>query len=147
MTVTTDYTAPSVDEFKAYFVRDFSYGTTSDKVMDGDITRALADALFNISSDLFDSRAVYANAYCYLAAHNLVMNIKNSTQGLSGSFGWLENSKSVGGVSQSFAIPDDILKNPSYAYLAKTGYGMKYLSLVLPLLHGNMGIAYGTTQA
>lgn len=140
-------TPPTVADFKAQFVRDFPYGTTSDKVMDADIQTAITEAAFTINESLFDTQANYSLAYGYLAAHCLVTNIKNSSQGLSGNFAWLEASKGVGSISQSFAIPENILKNPMMAMLSKTSYGAKYLSLVLPLLTGRMGIVMGDTQS
>ena len=138
--------APTTAQFKTFFSRDFVYGTTSDKVMDTDIERAALESGLNINAYLFDTEEYYQLAYEYLTAHNLVMNLKNSQQGMSGGYSWLENSKSAGSVSQSFSIPEEILKNPALAMLSKTSYGAKYLSLILPLLHGNMLISAGWTQ-
>jgi hypothetical protein len=142
-------TPPDVAYFKATFVRDFPYASTTidyEKVMDSDITAAISAAAFNINESLFDTEANYQLAYSYLAAHYIVVNLKNSGQGLNGNFNWLENSKSVGSVSQSFSIPEDILKNPMYAMLSKTSYGARYISMILPKLYGNMGIVAGWTQ-
>lgn len=137
---------PSVSDFKAFFSRDFPYLSTSETVMDADITRALTEASAYVNESLFSTQALFTTAFLYMTAHCLVTNLRASSQGLSGSYSWLESSKSVGSVSQSFAIPESITTNPVYAMYCKTTYGAKYLSLVLPLLHGNMGIAEGTTQ-
>ena len=137
--------APDIASFKAQFTRDFPYKTTSDGVMDSDIQTALTMAGFLVNETLFSDEPSFQFAYNYLAAHYLVMNIKSSTQGLGGSFAWLEASKSVGSVSQSFAIPADILKHPQLAMLSKTNYGATYLSLVLPLTYGQVNAVSGGT--
>jgi len=139
--------APTVASFKSQFQRDFPFGTTTDKVMDSDITTAQTLADYLVNQSLFADEASFQFAYNYLAAHYLVMNIKSSSQGLGGSYSWLESSKSAGSVSQSFQIPADILKHPQLAMLSKTNYGVTYLSIVLPLTYGQIGIAQGTTLA
>lgn len=139
-------TPPSVAEFKAQFVRDFPYGSDSSAVMDADITSAITLAGFNVNEGLFATEAEFKFAYNYLAAHYLVMSIKASSQGLGGSFNWIESAKSVGSVSQSFAIPEKIMNNPLYAMFTKTPYGAMYLSLVLPLTYGNVVAVNGATQ-
>ena len=144
-------TPPSVAQFKALFVRDFPYatGTTIDytKIMDSDIETAISSAAFNMNEALFDTEANYQFAYNYLSAHYLVTNLKNSSQGLNGSYSWLENSKGVGSVNQSFSIPEDVMKNPMYAMISKTSYGARFLSMILPKLYGNIGVVSGWTQS
>lgn len=137
--------APTVAEFKAQFYRDFPYGSTPETVMDADIQKALVEADFIVNPTLFSTQESFSFAFNYAAAHYLVMDFKNSSQGLGSSFNWIESSKSVGSVSQGFAIPDSIMAHPQLAYFSKTGYGAKYLSLILPLTYGNIGIAEGAT--
>lgn len=138
---------PTIEEFKDQFVRDFPYGTTSDKVMDSDIATAIVQSAFTANENLFEDEASYKFAFNYLAAHNLVMNLRGSSQGLGGSYSWLESSKSVGSVSQGFQIPEQIMKNPVFAVLSKTTYGAYYLSLILPLASGQIGTVAGSTQS
>jgi len=140
------YTDPTIPDFKAYFSRDFIYGTTSDTVTDADIQRALDDAGCVINSMLFSSQAKFAVGYLLLAAHCIVMNLRASSQGVNGKHNGLQNSKSVGSVSESFAIPDRILANPEYAYLNETYYGAKFLFLILPQLSGQIFTVKGATQ-
>lgn len=141
------YTPPTVSEFKAFFTRDFPYGSTTDVVMDGDITRALSEAYIGVDESLWGDNAEYQLAYLYLAAHNLVENLRASSQGIAGQYSWIESSKSVGSVSQSFSIPDNILKNPTYAMLSKTSYGAKFLEMMLPRIIGNSFTVCGRTHA
>lgn len=140
------YTDPSVADFKAKFARDFPYGTNPDTVNDSDITSALNDTTYMINPALFENQGIYTLGFLLLAAHFMVMNLRASSQGLVGSFEFIDASKSVGSVSESQSIPQRILDNPEFSMLAKTNYGAKYLFLILPLLSGQMFIVRGGTQ-
>lgn len=141
------YTNPSVADFKAYFNRDFPYGTDiQTSVLDSDITKAMEMTNINMNQGLFGYQASYAIGYLLLSAHYLVMNLRQSSQGLNGQFSFTEQSKSVGGVSQAFAIPQRVLDNPDWAILMKTNYGAQFLQIILPQLTGNVFIAYGSTR-
>lgn len=141
------YTVPTASDFKAHFVRDWSYGSTDTTVMDSDITKAIAEAAVNFNESLWESQAVFTLAYLYLTAHYLVTDLRASSQGIAGSYSWLTGSKSVGSVSEGFSIPQKILDNPHLAMLSKTNYGAKFLSLALPRLVGNVVHVAGETQA
>lgn len=141
------YTDPSVDDFKVYFVRDFPYGATVASVMDADITKALNDSSINLNPNLFDSQGIYTVGFLNLAAHFLVLNLRASSQGIAGQYTWLQSSKSVGSVNESFNIPQRILDNPEFAMLSKTTYGAKYLYMVLPQLSGQAFTVAGRTHA
>lgn len=137
----------SVSAFKAYFFRDFPYGDSMDRVMDEDIERALEQAECGASSELFCDEDQYEIGVKLLAAHYLVMNLRASSQGISGQFSWLQQSKSVSSVSESFTIPERIQKNPSLALLTKTNYGAQYLAMILPSLCGQIFTVEGGTRA
>lgn len=140
------YNNPSVADFKAFFFRDFPYGTDpATSILDQDIARAFIGGNA-INADLFGDQGSYTNGYMLLSAHSLVINMRASSQGLGGAFAFLESSKSVGSVSQSFSIPPQILDNPEWAVFATTAYGMQYLALVLPLLVGQVFSIYGSTR-
>lgn len=142
--------APTISDFKNYFYRDFPYSASNldlTKVTENDISKAIGQAAFNINQDLFDTQENYQTAYLYLTAHYLVIDLRMASQGVAGSYSWLQSSKSVGSVSQGFTIPDHILKNPLFALLSTTQYGAKYLSIVLPLLTGTIFDVGGKTLA
>lgn len=141
------FTQPTVSDFKAYFTRDFPYGVTNNTILDSDITKAIDEAAVNFNEALFSTQGTYSMAFLYLSAHYLVMDIRASGQGISGSFPWLTSSKGVGSVSESSSIPTFISDNPMLAHLGKTYYGAKYISLVYPKLIGNMFSSYGGTHA
>lgn len=140
------YTNPSVEDFKEYFNRDFPYGDTTDKIMDSDITKAETAAFISINPCLFQSQEMYTLGSLLLSAHYLVMNIRASSQGISGNYPWMTTSKSVGSVSQGMTIPQRILDNPEYAWLSQTNYGTQYLMMILPQLTGQIFMVPGTTR-
>jgi hypothetical protein len=142
------FTNPAVADFKTQFTRDFPFGTDPNtSVLDSDITRAFIQVNVNINPCLFADQGTYSLAYLLLTAHYLVMNLRSSSQGLNGQFSWLNASRGVGQVNESFTIPQRILDNPTFSMLTKTNYGAQYLDLVLPMLSGAFGIAPGHTQA
>ena len=142
------YTNPTVQDFKNQFVRDFPYGVDMNTtILDSDIATAFQMTNINFNPDLWADQGSYSLAYLLLSAHYLVMNIRTSSQGLNGQFNFTQSGKSVGSVSESFAIPQRILDNPDWAMLCKTNYGAQYLQLVIPQLAGQMFIAYGHTQS
>jgi hypothetical protein len=135
------FDTPTITDFKTLFFRDFNYGGTNGDlttVQDQDLTNALADAGTNFNSLLFSTQADYSNSYLLLSAHFLVMNLRASSQGIAGQYNWLQSGKGVGGISESFSIPNDVAQIPEFASYSKTFYGQKYLMIVLPRLRGQI---------
>lgn len=142
------FTNPQVADFQAYFFRDFPFGTDIEtQVTDADISKAFQQTNININPNLFADQGSYNVGYLLLAAHWLVWDLRQSSQGINGQFSFLEQSKSVGSVSQSFSVPKQFSDNPYMAMLVKTNYGAKYLNLVLPQLAGQMFASYGPPHA
>lgn len=140
------YTNPDVTSFKDYFMRDFPYGSTTDDVMDSDIVKAETQASIFINQCLFGNQGIYDIGFLLLSAHFLVMNLRASSQGVSGKYTWLQTGRSVGSVSESIAIPERIESNPEFAMLSQTNYGASFLFMVLPQLSGNMVAVFGGTN-
>ena len=141
------YDAPTIENFKAYFFRDFPYGTDPNtSVLDADIAKAYGQTNVNINQALFSSQEDFNIGYLLLAAHWLCIDLRMSSQGIGGSYSWVTTSKSVGSVSESFQIPQRILDNPEFAMLAQTNYGAKFLQLLLPRLTGQMFNVFGSTR-
>ena len=141
------YTNPTATDFKAYFTRDFLYGSTESTVMDSDINKAIAQAAYNINQALFPSQSDYTMAFLYKTAHWLVTDLQMAGQGIGGQGAWFANSKTVGSVSESYSIPDKILNNPVLGLYAKTPYGQKYLTLILQWMTGTMFATRGITHS
>lgn len=141
------FTNPTVTDFKNCFVRDFPYGIDQQTVMDSDIQQAMVDCGIMINPALFSTQDQYTQCYLLLSAHYLVTNLRNSSQGLAGQYNFLQGSKGVGSVSESFSIPQSITENPLFSMYCKTNYGAKYISFILPLLAGQMFSVRGGAHA
>jgi hypothetical protein len=140
---------PVCQDFVNYFNRDFPYGFDDgdlSKVQNTDIQNAIANAAAFINPDLFAGQAPYNVGFLNLAAHFMVMSLRSSSQGIAGQFSWLNNSKSVGGVSEGISIPQFILDNPMMSALTKTNYGQTFLFLILPNLVGQSFVVAGFTK-
>lgn len=141
------YLNPTIDDFKTYFFRDFPYGTDmATSVLDLDIGNAFQLTQVNLNPGLFADQQSYNIGYLLLSAHYLVMNLQASSQGIAGQYNWLQSSKSVGSVSESFAIPERVLADPYFAQLAKTSYGARFLQIIWPQLGGQVFNVLGTTR-
>lgn len=141
--------APTTDEFKEYFARDFRYAPENDPdnpsfVMDADITRAITEAQTNFNSGLADEDHATI-MFMYLAAHYLVLNLRTSGKGINSQGEMLINSKGAGSVSVGYQIPDRFSKSPILSQYTTTGYGMKYLELSMKYLVGRVSAVEGTT--
>lgn len=126
-------------EFKKLFKRDFPYCETDciydayedspDCVCDGDIERAILESQSEFRGTCLKD-PYRDTALLYLAAHNLIINLRNSNAGVTSSFSFLESSRSVGSVSVSNSIPESISKDPYLSSLFSTGYGAKYYNMI-----------------
>lgn len=142
------YNNPTVQDFKDYFVRDFPFGADPNiSVLDADISKAMVQCRAAINTALFANQENYSVGYNLLTAHFLVMNLRSSSQGINGQFNFLQASKGVGSVNESFSIPDRILQNPYWSIFTKTNYGAQYLNMVLSQLCGAGFTAYGPARA
>ena len=142
-----DLTSITVADFKSLFVRDFTYGTITDTVNDSDITRAFAEASLCLNQSLYSSDAAIKMMYLYLTAHYLVLDLRAASASLESSGSFPVNSRTVGSASESYTIPQQYLDSPVLSVYTQTAYGMKFLSITLPLLVGNIGTVYGGTSA
>ena len=113
-------------------------GNTEDYISDNDISRAFLEAKMNFNPNLFSQCDEIKMAYCYLTAHYLVIDLNNALNPFAIGGSGLVQSKSVGSVSESYAIPQWIMNDKNLGLLARTGYGLKYLSMIAPKLHGNI---------
>lgn len=140
------YNNPSVADFKAFFERDFPYGTDiNTSVTDSDITKAFLFTNAAINSGFFNDQGQYTIGYLLLTAHNLVTNI-TSGAGFSGSFSFLTQSQSVGSVSASYVVPQRILDSPQWAMYFRTNYGAQYMDMIMSQLAGAVFTVAGSTR-
>lgn len=141
---------PGKSDFKARFVRDFPYAPATDPnnqdyVMDADIDSALAQAGASFNTCIGAPDTTKTEMFLLLSAFFLVENIKVGQNGLSSQAQFLASSKSVGGVSVSYQIPENIANDQNMARFAANGYGLQYVSMAMPFLVGGIGIVAGAT--
>lgn len=119
--------------------------TITNYVLDSDIEAAFVEAQQDLNQALFSSNTYITLGYLYLTAHFLINDLTTANAGLMTTGSYPVNSRSVGNVSESYTIPDYYLKNPKFLFYNKTGYGQKYLSMIMPYLTGNVIAVAGTT--
>ena len=125
-------TEPPSDDWELY------NGNVLNYIQDEDISKAFVEAKINFNPQLFSSCETMRLAYCYLAAHYLIVDLNNAQNPLALGFMGFTQSKSVGSVSESYGIPQWIMNDSKLSMYAQTGYGRKYLSLITPYLTGNI---------
>ena len=118
----------------------------NDYVQTQDITNAFAEAQAVFNQSLFGSNANITLAYLYLTAHYLVNDLRTAAQGVDSTGAFPVSARSVGSMSESYQIPDSYKNNPQLAFFTSSGYGMKFLSLLLPNLVGNVVAVFGGTN-
>lgn len=120
--------------------------TQDNYILDEDITKAFSESQMLLNQGLFGSDAQIKIGYLYLSAHYLSNDIRTALQGVQSIGAQIMNSRTVGSVTESYTIPQAYIDDPILAFYTTTGYGMKYLSLVLPGTRGNVGVVQGWTN-
>ncbi len=121
-------------------------GCANDYVQPQDISNAFLEAQAVFNMDLFGTDAMVTLAYLYCTAHYMVNDLRTAAQGVDSVGAFPLASRSVGSMSESYMIPDRYKDNPALAFFTSSGYGQKYLSLLIPNLVGNFGSVYGGTN-
>lgn len=114
-------------------------------ITDNDIQKAIGQALLNANERFGASDEDKIEIFLHLVAFYLVMDLKNAGAGLNSSYAGLVASKSVGSVSESYNFPQWIINNPLYSIYTSNGYGLKYLSLIIPYLSTTILFSRGQT--
>ncbi len=109
-------------------------GNVNDYVTDADITRAMSQAYVNANYRFGSTDEERVMIYLHLIAFYLVMDWRNASAGVNSGYSGLVASKSVGDVSESYNFPQWMVNSPLYSLYSSNGYGMKYLSLIIPYL-------------
>jgi hypothetical protein len=137
----------TIADFKAHFFRDFTYGEDQcgDNVLDADITKAFSQSKVNFNPALWCSQEELSIAFLYMSAHYLVSDLQMAKEGLDSSSTFPVNSRSVGSVSEGYAVPDWVAKSAFLSQFAGTRYGLKFCSLIRPRLFGAIAVYKGAT--
>lgn len=120
-------------------------GNVQDYVTDADITRAMSQAYINANYDFGSTDEERIMIYLHLIAFYLVMDWQNAAMGVNSGYSGLVASKSVGDVSESYNFPQWMMNSPLYSLYSSNGFGMKYLSLIIPYLSCTILFSRGRT--
>lgn len=115
-------------------------------ILDQDITNAFSEAQALFNEGLWPDNQTITLAYLYLTAHYLVNDLRAASQSLNSTGSFPVTSRTVGSMSESYLVPDMYKDYPQLAFLTTTSYGMKYLSMLLPNLVGNIVAVDGGTS-
>ncbi len=121
--------------------------STLNYIQDQDISNAFDEAMFNLNQGLFGSDEQIHLGFLYLTAHYLVNDIRAGRAGVAAQAQFPVSSKSVGSVSESYAVPARYADDPILSFYTSSSYGLKYLSLILPQMVGNVFTVEGGTNA
>lgn len=144
---------PTVTQFMAFFNREFPYppvGTLPDPlsyVQPADITKAISMGLINFNSGLYGSNDNIMTVFLYLAAFYLTENLKIAQKGIAAQINFPVVSAGVGGVNESFQVPDKVTKSPFLFQYTANAFGFIYLTFALPQTVGNVGIVTSGVRA
>jgi hypothetical protein len=127
-------------EFKKFFCDDFP------NLNDSAVLRAFMEARVNFNQSIWGDEDSIKLGYFYLTAHYICMDQRNAAGGSAATGSFPVSSRTVGSVSESYDIPQAYKDNAAFSYLTGSGYGMKYLSMLLPNLVGNIGVVCGATR-
>ena len=109
-------------------------GNKYDYITDDDIAKAMTQAKINANERFGSNDNEKTYIYLHLVAFYLVMDWKNAAAGAASAYSGFTASKSVGDVSESYNFPTWLTNSPLYSLYSTNGFGMKYLSLILPYL-------------
>ena len=144
------WTAPSIDDFKSRFARDFPFANEKDPdnldfITDGDIQNAIDYATMDFNEGIFGAATGATYLFLLLTAYHLVENIQTSQKGLSAQSQFVTENISVGGVSVGNIVSERIAADPVLSKYMKNAYGQKYIEMALPYLVGRVAVVSGRT--
>lgn len=102
-------------------------------ITDLDVEKAMTQARIN-AKYYGDNDCEAINIYLHLVAFYLCVDLSNSSTGINSKYAGIVQSKSVGNVSESYAVPTWLQNSPMYSLYGQNGYGLKYMSLISPFL-------------
>lgn len=138
-----DNSALLTDENSWQRIKDDMYNYVLDEDIEKNIKQA--EAIIPDQMELRMPDDVYELARYFLSAHLLVDNIRTSNAGLTSQINAITTGKSVGSISQQYGIPTTLLNDAASALFITSQYGLRYLSLLMPYLNGQVCIAAGAT--
>jgi hypothetical protein len=112
--------------------------TIDDFLLDADIEKAMREASNRFNPSLFAEIEDRKLAFSYLTAFFLVYDLQMAKEGTSSSWSNPVTKREVGKMAVWYQIPDEMKNYPSYTFLSRNKYGLKYFELVRAKLTGNI---------
>lgn len=138
-----------VDNNTAALSNTTNWEVTKDDVLnyitDMDIEKAIGQATLSANEDYGIDNEDKIMIFLHLVAFFLCLDMKNASTGINSSYAGLVASKSVGSVSESYNFPQWVVNSPMYSLYSQNGYGLKYLSLIIPYLSCTVLFSTGRT--
>lgn len=112
--------------------------TINDFILDADIEKAMREASNKFNPSLFGSIEDRKLAFSYLTAFFLVYDLQMAKDGTNSSWSNPVTKREVGKMAVWYEVPTEIKNYPSYSFLSRNKYGLKYFELIRAKLTGNI---------
>ena len=114
-----------------------------DFILDRDIEKAMNEASNRFNPSLLSNDENRKIAFSYLTAFFLVYDLQTAQDGTASSWSNPVKRRTVGKMSVWYEIPTTMKSYPSYQFLARNQYGVKYFELIRAKLVGNVKVFLG----
>lgn len=112
--------------------------TINDFILDADIEKAMREASNKFNPSLFGSIEDRKLAFSYLTAFFLVYDLQMAKDGTNSSWSNPVVKREVGKMAVWYQVPEEMKNYPSYSFLSRNKYGLKYFELIRAKLTGNI---------
>ena len=128
-----NYTVPTSGDWK-----EDEENTIDDFILDADIEKAMREASNKFNPSLFGSIEDRKLAFSYLTAFFLVYDLQMAKDGTNSSWSNPVVKREVGKMAVWYQVPEEMKNYPSYSFLSRNKYGLKYFELIRAKLTGNI---------
>ena len=128
-----NYTIPTSGDWK-----EDEEITIDDFILDADIEKAMREASNKFNPSLFGSIEDRKLAFSYLTAFFLVYDLQMAKDGTNSSWSNPVVKREVGKMAVWYQVPEEMKNYPSYSFLSRNKYGLKYFELIRAKLTGNI---------
>lgn len=112
--------------------------TINDFILDADIEKAMREASNKFNPSLFGTLEDKKLAFSYLTAFFLVYDLQMAKDGTNSSWSNPVTKREVGKMAVWYEVPAEMKNYPSYSFLSRNKYGLKYFELIRAKLAGNI---------
>lgn len=128
-----NYTVPTSGDWK-----EDEEETINDFILDADIEKAMREASNKFNPSLFGTIEDRKLAFSYLTAFFLVYDLQMAKDGTNSSWSNPVTKREVGKMAVWYEVPAEMKNYPSYSFLSRNKYGLKYFELIRAKLAGNI---------